>query len=956
MHGRGTVSLEVVTGDVMEFQLLGPVEIRVGSQVVDLGSPRQRQVLVALAVDAGRPVPAEVLVDRVWGDAAPSRVRHALHVYVTRIRHMLERIGRDGVPVKLLLRSGGYLLDIDPDRVDVRRFRRLVEQARDQSRPDEQRAALLREALDLWQGTPLAGLTGEWVGRVRDGWQQQRLDAVVAWAQAELRLGRPDSVIGPLAELVDEYPLAESLVAVVMRALYAAGRGAEALDCFAKTRQRLAEHLGADPGAELQGLHQAILRGDPDTGGPPAGRPAAAPPAPSRAVPAQLPLDVHGFVGRDGELVEMDRILAAAGDEPTAVVISAISGTAGVGKTALAVRWAHRVSSGFPDGQLYVNLRGFDPAGSVVSPGEAIRGFLDALDVPAHRIPIDLQAQVSLYRSMLAGKRMLVVLDNAHDAEQVRPLLPGAPGCLAIVTSRDRLTSLVAAEGAYPLALDLLSAEEARQLLTRRLGHDRLAAEPRAVDDIIARCARLPLALTIAAARAATRATLPLAVLAAELRDAGKRLDVLAGGDTVTDVRAVFSWSYRALSETAARLFLLLGLQPGPDIAAPAAASLAGIAPPDAAVALAELAGAHLVAEHVAGRFACHDLLRAYASELVHDREPEPDRRAAQGRLLDHYLHTANTAALLLHPTRDPIQIAPPAVGVLPEQPADLARARSWFAVELPVLVAAIGQAARTGFDPHAWQLAWTLADFFNYAGLWHDQAAAQRTALDAARRIDDRQGQAHCHVNLARAYAQLGRTDDAHTHLRRALDLFAAVGDHSGQTRARLQTAWIYECQGRHVEALGQAEKALDLFRAAGSRSGEASALNSVGWYHALLGDYGQTLTCCTRAVAIFHEVGDRRGEAGALHSLGYAYHHLGDHERATVKYLASLRLARKIGDRYGIAAVLADLGDTYHAAGDPAAARDSWQAALTIFDELDHPGAVQLRDKLHGPVGQMV
>jgi NB-ARC domain len=375
---------------------------------------------------------------------------------------------------------------------------------------------------------------------------------------------------------------------------------------------------------------------------------------PAVPVPAQLPPAVPAFIGRDAELASLDALLhpkaAAAG--PATVVIAALSGTAGVGKSALAVHWAHRAAAQFPDGQLYVNLRGFDPDGAAMEPSEALRGFLDALGAPATRIPESLSAQAGLYRTLLAGKRILVVLDNAKDAGQVRPLLPGSPGCLAIVTSRNQLTGLVATDSAYAMTLDLLGSGDARELLALRLGSRRVAREPDAVDEIIAGCARLPLALTIAAARAAGSPSFPLAVLATELREATRALDPLNGGDPATDVRAVFSWSYHALTTDAARLFRRLGLHPGPDIALPAAASLAAIPQDRARALLGELTRAHLLAEHAPGRYAFHDLLRAYATELARAHDSQNVRNAAAHRVLDHYLHTG---VLLVFRTADPL-------------------------------------------------------------------------------------------------------------------------------------------------------------------------------------------------------------------------------------------------------------------------------------------------------------
>jgi hypothetical protein len=388
-------------------------------------------------------------------------------------------------------------------------------------------------------------------------------------------------------------------------------------------------------------------------------------------VPRQLPVAARHFAGRAGALTVLAGLAAEAGGADgagRAMVISVIEGTAGIGKTALAVHFAHQVAGDFPDGQLYVNLRGFDPAGPPMTPGEAVHIFLDALGVRAGQLPASLDAQVGLYRSLLAGRRMLVLLDNARDAGQVRPLLPASPGCLVLVTSRSQLTGLAAAEGAMPLALDLLTGEEAKELLAARLGGDRLAADPAAAQELTGLCARLPLALAIAAARAATQPALPLADLAAELRDAGGRLDALDAGDAAASVRAVFSWSYQQLDAAAARMFRLLGLHPGPAIGTPAAASLAGLPPRPARTVLTELTRAHLLAEPAPGRFAFHDLLRAYAAERAQADEGGTERHAAVHRMLDHYLHTACPAALLIHPTSQTMILAHISLGVMLEE------------------------------------------------------------------------------------------------------------------------------------------------------------------------------------------------------------------------------------------------------------------------------------------------
>jgi tetratricopeptide (TPR) repeat protein len=853
----------------------------------------------------------------------------------------------------MVRRSGGYVLEVSAELVDMHRFRRLIATAREADRLDGDRVGLLVEALGLWRGTPLADIPGSWAARMREGLMGQRLDAGVVLAETRLRLGDHLSLIGLVRELLVEYPLAEPLYAVLMRALLAAGRQAEALDCYATLRAALREALGTEPSAELRRLHQAVLRGDPPppvaTGTPaPAGAGLAPRQPVSTPTPGQLPPEVRGFAGRGAQLRWLDALCRDGGRAPTVAVISAVSGGGGVGKTALAIHWAHRVRSRFPDGQLYVNLRGFDPTRTPMSSGEAVRYFLDALGVPPQRVPSAVEAQVGLYRSLLADRQVLVLLDNARDAEQVRPLLPGSAGCLAVVTSRDDLRSLIAVDGAQSLTLDVLPAAEATQMLAQRLGAGHDDQEPAAVDEIIHRCARLPLALAIAAARVATSPTAPLAALAKELHDADASLDILNGGDASSDVRTVFSWSYKRLTAAAARLFRLLGLQPGPDIATPAAASLAALPVARVRRLLGELARAHLVTEHVPGRYAFHDLLRAYAADLAHTTDPDEQHHAAIHRLFDHYLHTAHAAARLLYPAGHPVAPAPPQPGVTPEHPADHEQALAWFSVDHAVLLAVVDHAHTTGFDTHTWQLAWTLSTFLARRGYWHDQAAIGRVALTAAQRLGDPTAQALAHRTLARAYSQLGRLDDAHTHLNRALDLTAQAGDQVGQAYVHNTLAYLWRRRGCYWESLDHSRQALDLFRAADHRVGQAMALNAVGWYHALLGDHEQALAYCQQALTLFQELGDREGQAGTWDSLGYAHHHLGHHTQAITCYQHALTLCRAIGNLYTESESLTHLGDTHHSTGNHQAARDAWQHALTILTDLDHPDADTVRAKL--------
>jgi tetratricopeptide (TPR) repeat protein len=616
----------------------------------------------------------------------------------------------------------------------------------------------------------------------------------------------------------------------------------------------------------------------------------------------------------------------------------------------LAVHWARRVADRFPDGQLYLDLRGFDPSGSAMTVAEAVRSMLDAFLVPAQRMPVGVEAQVGLYRSLLAGKRVLVVLDNAAASEQVRPLLPGAPGCVAVVTSRDQLIGLIA-DGARPVTLDVFTAPEARTLLTARLGAERLAAEAAAVDAIVALCAGLPLALAIVAARAATRPAFPLSVLAGEMNAGRARLDALDGGDAGTRIRAAFSWSYQRLDDDSARLFRLIGLHCGPDVSVGAAASLAGIPPDQVRPALAELVRAHLIEERVPGRYAAHDLLRVYARELADLFDSDADRCAARHRVLDHYLHTGHTASSLLNPHRQPIPLADVYSGAVPDHPTDRAEALGWFAAERSVLVNAVEWAAELGLPAHAWQLAWTCTPFFERRGHWYDLARVQRVALRAAERAGDLAGRANAHYGLGRAYARLPRRDEAATHFRCALALFDKLDDPARSARTHLALAGVLDQQDRADASLDEARHALDLARTTGNRALVANALNAVGWYHARTGDGANAVVYCRQALTLQDELGDLNGQATTLDSLGYAHQLLGQHRKAMDRYRSAIALYRQLGDRYYEADTLAHLGDAHDAVGAAEPARAAWRQALQILEQLQHAEADRVRAKLAYP-----
>ncbi|MFD5065609.1 BTAD domain-containing putative transcriptional regulator [Streptomyces sp. NPDC058394] len=939
----------------LRFAVLGPVRAWRGATEISLGSPQQRVVLAVLLLAEGAHVSTAGLSDAVWGANAPPSAATVLRTYIHRLRKALEA-GTD--PAGPLIRSvqDGYHLRI-PDEFDLRRFSELSTRAeRARGENDLVGAAnLFREAAALWHGTALAGIRGDYAQQQRYRLTEVWLSVTATRLTVELDLGNSAQVAAELAELVAEHPLDERFRELLMLAYYRSGRQAAALDSYQEARTLLAEELGVDPGPALRQLHQRILRAAPDLVAPPLQPAPASPPSPpTTPVPSQLPPALPVFVGREAELAQ-----AASLSSPGTVVVSAVAGTAGVGKTAFAVHWAHRVAHRFPDGQLYLNLRGFDPVGVPVSAEEALRTLLVSLGVDLRTLPYDLDALTAAYRTHLAGRRLLLLLDNARDAAQVRPMLPAAADCLAIVTSRNQLTGLVALEGAHPVHLDVLSFSEARALLARRLGTARVEAEPDAVDEIIVRCARLPLALAVAAARGTIRANSSLAALAAELRSNVADLDAFQDeSDTAADVRAVFSWSYQALAPEAARLFRLLAVHRGPDITAPAAASLVGRAPADTRRLIAQLIQANLLDEAVPGRYTSHDLLRAYAAEVTEAVEQPADLQATRRRLLDHYLHTAHGAAGLTNRARVLIPLAPLTEGVTPEDfGGNGAKATAWLTAEEAVLTAAVTQAAAHHHHTHVWQLVWAVANHFHLRGLWHDEETMQRTAFDSARTLADPAAQAYAHRGLGLAKAGRGHFGEAAAEAQRAVELFTTVGDLRAAAESYRTLAWAEEQNGDLDAALDAAKQSLKLFRTCESqapdpvrvRTSIASALNAVGWNHVLLGEYRQALEYCREALALCLELGDDLNAAHSWDSIGHAHHHLGQYAKAVTAFEHALDLYWRQGDLpWFIAGTLTRLGDTHHSAGNPVAARKAWTEALTIMDDLGHADAGPLRDRL--------
>jgi DNA-binding SARP family transcriptional activator/Flp pilus assembly protein TadD len=933
-----------------EFLLLGSLAVRVDGSAVRVPPGNQCALLAALLLRANHVVTVDDLAEMLWGEDLPSSARTGVQNYVMMLRRALGAAGS-----RISTQPRGYLIRVNSGELDLDRFEDLLRDARAAAQQARWTDAAEKAgaALGLWRDEPLADVGSDLLtARERPRLAELRLQAAETRIDADLHLGRHAEVISELRQLAAEQPLREQLHGLLMLALYRDGRQAGALAAYQQARDVLVDQLGVEPGPDLQQLHKQILTADP------ALRADASVSAskPARPAPQELPGDVAAFTGRTGELAELDQMLLSQPDQDgeakvTAAVISAVSGTAGVGKTALAIHWAHHAAEKFPDGQLYVNLRGYDPAQPVTA-ADVLAMFLRSLGVAGRDIPQDESERAARYRSLLAGRQVLVVLDNASTVGQVRPLLPGHPACAVVVTSRDSLAGLVARDGARRLNLDLLPLADAVALLRQLVGA-RVDAEPGAAVTLAAQCARLPLALRVAAELATARPHVPLASLVTELSGQRQRLDLLhADGDPATSVRTVFSWSYHQLSAEAARMFRLLGLHPGPDISVPAAASLAGIPEAEARQLLAELARAHLIAEHAPGRYAFHDLLRAYAADQAYDTDNDTARREATGRMLDHYLHTAARATLLLlDPPKEPVVLAPPRPGAAPEQPTDYSQALAWFEAEHHVLLAAISLGAGSGFDAHAWQLPWAMVSFLRIRGHWQERAAIQRTALAAATRLDDTAAQAVSSRLLAATWTELGDYEQARCHYARSLTLYQRLGNRLGEARIQHGLGVVSGRQGHYADALDHAEQAMSLYQASGDKASEAEALNNVGWYHGLLGDYEKARALCRQALTLCAEAGNRWFEGEIWDSLGYAEHQLGNLAEAVACYQRALILHREASYRSKEAKVLTHLGDTRHAAGEPAQARQAWQQALAIFDDLQHPDADQVRAKLASP-----
>lgn len=955
----------------MRVRLLGPVDVLADATPVQLNGVRRKALLAGLALPAGLVVESRRLIDLVWQESPPPEAANALQHHISVLRKVLG--SRDAI----VARSPGYLLDLGAEPTDVHVAERLLREAA--ATPDpRQRLDRLRAATELWCGPPLNELRGlPWFDE-----QARQLDDLLLRARLELldvrlTLGQGVQAVTELEGLARVHPWHEEIAGLLMRGLYAVGRQADALSAFQRLRRALNEELGIDPGPRLRDLETAILRHDPSLSEP-APPPTVVEAAPARAVPAQLPLAVNGFTGRAADLSTLDGLTAEAG-------IVAITGTAGVGKTALAVQWAHRIAHDFPDGQLYVNLRGYDPEQPVPA-AEALAGFLRALGVAGAEIPLDLDERAGRYRTALAGRRALVVLDNAGSAEQVRPLLPGAAGCLVVVTSRDSLAGLVALDGARRLDLGLLPAADAITLLRRLIGA-RVDDEPARAAELAEQCARLPLALRVAAELAVAEPESSLSTLTKALADQRRRLELLdAGGEIRAAVGSVFSWSYQQLPADAASAFRAIGLHPGPDFDVSAIAALTAYPVEQSARLCAKLARSHLIEVVGVRRYSIHDLLRVYALDLA--EASADDRRAALTRLFDHYLAGAAAAMDTLHaaerskrPRVEPVATTP--------QLSDPAPARAWLDAERPSLVAACVYASTRGWAGHAIRLAHTLFRYLDVGGHHVEALTVHNHARRAAWESGDRSAEARALNNLAAVHWWRAEYPQAGAHYRAAVELFREAGDRVGEADALTNLGMLDRTTGDVASAVGHYERALAAYREGGHTIGEASALHGLGVVNTLAGrldhaaerlgealvlwrdagkpdgeadsltglaavyqrqgDLGRAAEHLEMALALYRKLGYPGNEASALNALGAVARKSGDLTRAVAYHEQSLEMHRRHGTRIGEAATLNELGGTLLVTGaGPDAARRHAEALAIAVEDGDRYQQAQAHDGL--------
>jgi len=923
------------------FRILGPLEVWNGREWSQISAPKWRSLLAALLLRPGQPVSTGHLVEEIWGGAPPARAANLVSGYVLRLRRLL---GVNGS--RLVTRAPGYQIVLHRDDLDAERFARLMADGRRALAEGEaERAAtLLTEALGLWRGAALTDVPpSPMVTAETDRLEESRLAAVVVRAEAELACGRHGPLVPELRRLLADHPLREELWALLVRALSGASRQAEALETYARAREVIAAELGVDPGAQLQGLYQDILNADiAITESSHAGH--AAEEVRAAHPPAQLPADIPDFTGRAAQVEALCQHLSGGDPEgsPGAVPVVLVAGAGGLGKTTLAVHAAHLLAGQFPDGQLYTSLHG---ATHPADPADVLARFLRDLGMDDSRIPVGEEERAAHYRTQLAGCRVLVVLDDARDAAQVGPLLPGSASCAVLVTARGRLPEL---PGAMVIDLAVLSLAEARGLFSRVADERRASAQPAATEEVLAACAGLPLAIRIAGARLAARGGWSVRTLAGRLSDERRRLDELRAGNLA--VRASFEVSFASLPGPGrpggvdpARAFRLLGVWAGPFLSLPAAAALLGQPPEEVAEALEVLVDASLLDSPEPDIYRFHDLLRVYAADRARAQESERARRAAAARVLTWYASTAEAAARIISPQHARVPLDPPLAQVRPLAFTSLDEALAWCEDERPGLVAATRLASEWGLNELGWKLPAAAMSFFYRRSHWADWVTTHETGLASARAAGDRRAEAWMLNNLGMAHGVQHR-EEAVTCFQQALELCRETGDSPGETRAANNVANAYFDLRRFGQALEAAQRSLAIQRQAGNIYGEGIALNILGCACRELRRFSGAAEYLEQALIIFRDLEDQHAEADTLADLGEAYLGLDRVSEAVGCLRDSLAIRRHIGDRRGQAATMRRLGHAYQVSGDAGKARQLLSEATALFAELgDQPEAAK-------------
>jgi DNA-binding SARP family transcriptional activator len=898
--------------EILRFAVLGRLTASCAGRDLELGWARQQGVLAALVLRMNQPASVEWITDAVWGEQPPRDARNTVQTNISRLRRLLS-----GYTV-ITSTHNGYVLRGDPAELDLVVFERRIATARQRHRHGDPSAAAaeLDGALAMWRGEPFAGLQGPLIDTERHRLTQLRLDADELRATIMVDGGHHAEAVPGLRRLADERPLHEPTAALLMVALYRCGQRAEALDVFMGIRGLLADELGLDPGTELRALQERILRADPALD--------ATPPVPAAASRNDLPGDVADFTGRAAEL----EMLLATDPTPASVVIEALDGMAGVGKTTLAVHAAHRLAASFPDVQLFIDLHGHTSDQDPVSPMAALDALLCALGVPADAIPNDLDARAALWRAELATRRAVLVLDNAGSAGQVRPLLPGTSRCLTVITSRHRLADL---ETTHTLSLDVLSEQDAMALFGRIVGAERLTGQLAAAGEVISLCGRLPLAVRIAGGRLRSRPAWTVRHLAGRLCQAATPLTELSTGDR--SVAAAFTLSYQHLDPAQQRMFRLLGLHPGVLFDAAAAAALTADSSVDAGRLLDTLVDAHLLQEPTAGRYRFHDLLRLHAAATVAAHEPEHVREQALAQLTDFYLHTAYAASRQLDSQFQTIDIGEPAPDYVCPHLPDEAAAMSWFDTNHANMLAVLREAEEQHRFARVWQLAWTLDNYHYRRGHIQASLMSWRAGLAAAERLGDVAVQAKAHRRLGIAYGPAGEHAEAVRHLRLSLTLAERVGDVAGQAGAHFVLALTWRRRDDE-RVLTHITSALRLYRELGNTQWQIRSLSMLGACEARLGRHDAARVHCETALTLCRQNHDHYGEADSLDSLGALAGHTGQHTTALDHYRAALAAWRNLDNTYRQADTLTAIGETHATMGRPDAVREAWQEAADLYE----------------------